>query len=80
LYASPNIVTVDSMRMRMRMTGHVARTVDMRHVYKVSIGKPECKRPLGRLYRTWEDNIRVHLRETRKEVVDWKYKGHDRNQ
>jgi hypothetical protein len=34
-----------------------------RKVYKVLIGKPEGKRPLGRLRRRWEDRIRMHFRE-----------------
>jgi hypothetical protein len=34
-----------------------------RNVYKVLVGKPEGKRPLGRPRRRWEDGIRVYLRE-----------------
>jgi hypothetical protein len=36
---------------------------DERKVYKVLVGKPEGKRPLGRLRRRWEDGIRMDLRE-----------------
>jgi hypothetical protein len=36
----------------------------MRSAYKILVGKPEGKRPLGRLRRAWEDNIRTDLRET----------------
>jgi hypothetical protein len=32
-----------------------------RGVYRVSIGRPEDKRPLGRLRRRWEDNIKLNL-------------------
>jgi hypothetical protein len=34
-----------------------------RGVYRVFVGRPECKRPLGRLRRRWEDNIKMDLRE-----------------
>jgi hypothetical protein len=47
LYSSPNIVTVIKSR-NMRWAGHVARMVEGRGVYRVLIGKPEGKRPLGR--------------------------------
>jgi hypothetical protein len=43
--------------------GHVARMVEGRGVYRVLIGRPECKRPLGRSMRRWEDNIKIKLRE-----------------
>jgi hypothetical protein len=42
-----------------------------RKVYKVSVGKPEGKRPLGRLRRRWEDGIRMNLREIGLGGVDW---------
>ena len=34
-----------------------------RGVYRVPVGKPEGRRPLGRPRRRWEDNIRMHLQE-----------------
>jgi hypothetical protein len=46
---------------RMRWAGHVVRIGDMRNVYKILFGKPEAKRPLGKLTRRCEDNIRVDL-------------------
>jgi hypothetical protein len=42
-----------------------------RKVYKVLVGKPEGKRPLGRPRRRWEDGIRVDLREIGLGGVDW---------
>jgi hypothetical protein len=42
-----------------------------RKVYKVLVGKPEGKRPLGRPRRKWEDGIRMDLREIGLEGVDW---------
>jgi hypothetical protein len=47
----------------MRWAGHVARMGEDRKVYKVLVGKPEGKRPLGRPRRRWEDGIRMDLRE-----------------
>jgi hypothetical protein len=41
----------------------VARMGEERNVYKVLVGKPEGKRPLGRSRRTWEYGIRMYLRE-----------------
>jgi hypothetical protein len=46
LYCSPNIVRVKKSR-RMRWAGHVARMGERRDVYRVSVGKPEEKRPSG---------------------------------
>jgi hypothetical protein len=46
---------------RMRWTGHAARIEEGRGVYRVSVGKPEEKRPLGRLRRRWKDNIKMHV-------------------
>jgi hypothetical protein len=44
---------------------------EMRNVYKMLVGKTEGKRPLGRSRRRWEDNVRMNLRETGREVMDW---------
>jgi hypothetical protein len=55
----------------MRWAGHVALMGDDRKVYKVLVGKPEGKRPLGRPRRRWEDGIRMDLRETGLRDVDW---------
>jgi hypothetical protein len=62
LYSSPNVVRVIKSR-RMRWAGHVARMGEGRVVYRVLVGKPEGKRPLGRPRLRWEDNIRLDLRE-----------------
>jgi hypothetical protein len=52
LYCSPNIVRVIKSR-RMRWAGHVARMGEERGVYRVLVGKPEGKRPLGDLGVNW---------------------------
>jgi hypothetical protein len=57
LYSSPDIIRQGKSR-RMRWAGHVARMGEERKVYKVLMGKPEGKRPLGRPRRRWEDGIR----------------------
>ena len=59
---SPDIGRVIKSR-RMRWAGHVARKGEGRGVYRVLVGKPEGRRPLGRPRRRWEDNIRMDLRE-----------------
>ena len=60
MYSSPNIVRVQKWR-RMRWAGYVARMGEERGVYRVLLGKPEGKRPLGRPRCRWVDNIRMDL-------------------
>jgi len=52
LYSSPNIVWVIKSR-RMRLVVHVAHMGERKVIYKVVVGKPEGKRPLGRPRRRW---------------------------
>ena len=56
LYGSPNNVRVIK-SIRIRWAGHVARMGETRGVYRVLVGKPEGKRPLGRRRSRWEDDI-----------------------
>jgi len=60
LYSSPNIVRVIKSR-RMRWAGHVACMGERRGVYRVLVGKPEGKKPLGKPRSKWEDNIEMNL-------------------
>ena len=60
LYCSPNIVRMIKWR-RMRWAGHVARMGEERGVYRVLVGKPEGRRPLGRPRCRRVDNIRMDL-------------------
>ena len=78
LYSLPNIVRVVKSR-RMRWAGHVARMEEGRGVYRVLVGKPEGKRPLGRPRRRWEDNIKMDLKEVGGSCGDWMYLAQDRD-
>jgi len=78
LYSSPNIVRVIKSR-RMRWAGHVARMGEGKGVYRVLVGKPEGRRPLGRPRRRWEDNIRMDLWEVGCGCVDWMELSQDRD-
>jgi hypothetical protein len=60
LYSSPDIIRQIKSR-RMRWTGHMGQG---RRVYKVLVGKPEGKRPLGRPKQRWENCIGMYLGKT----------------
>ena len=62
MYCSPNVVWVIKSR-RMRWAWHVSRMGERRGVYRVLVGKPEGKRPLGRPRLRWEDDIKLDLQE-----------------
>ena len=62
LYSSPNIVWVIKSR-RMRWVGHGECMGERRGVYRVLVGKPEGKRPLGRPRQGWYGNIKMDLQE-----------------
>jgi len=47
----------------MRWAGHVACMGERRDIYRILVGKPEGKRPLGRPRRRWEENIKMDLQE-----------------
>jgi len=78
LYPSPNTVRVINSR-RMRWAGHVACMGEERGVYRVWLGKPEGKRPLGRPRRRWVDNIRMGLQEVGCGYTDWIGLAQDRD-
>jgi len=64
---------------RMRLAGHVTRMGEGRGVYRVLVGKPEGRRPLGRPRPRWEDTIRMKLREVGCGCVDWMELAKDRD-
>jgi hypothetical protein len=59
------------MSRRMRWAGHVARVGETRDAYRILVGKPEGKRPLGRPTCKWVDNIKMDLRESGWGDIDW---------
>jgi len=70
LYSSPNIVWVIKSS-RMRWAGHVACMGERRDAYRVMVGKPVGKIPLGRPRHRWEDNIKTDLQEVGCEGMEW---------
>jgi hypothetical protein len=79
LHSSPNIGRVIKSR-RMRCAGHVARMGEGRGAYRVLVGRPEGKRPLGRPRRRLEDNIKMDLREIGIDGANWIRMAQDRVQ
>jgi hypothetical protein len=79
LYSSPNIVRVIKSR-RMRWAGHVACMGEGRGAYRVLVGRPEGKRPLGRPRCRWEDNIKMDLKEIGIDGANWIQLAQDRVQ
>jgi hypothetical protein len=78
LYSSPSIVRVIKSR-RMRCAGYVAHMGEERGVYRLLLGKPEGKRPLGRPRRRCVDNIRIDLQEVGCGYMDWIGLAQDRD-
>jgi hypothetical protein len=62
LYSSPSIIRIIKSR-RMRLAGPCSRNGEKRNAYRLLVGKPEGKRPLGRTRHRWVDNIRMDLGE-----------------
>jgi hypothetical protein len=63
---------------RVRWAGRVARMGEKRNVYRLLVGKPEGKRPLGRPRRRWIDNIKMDVLEIGLRFVDWIVLAQDR--
>jgi hypothetical protein len=78
LHCSSTIVWVIKSR-RMSRVGHVAHTGEKRGVYRVLVGKPEGKRPLGRHKCRWENNIKMNLQDVGCGDIDWIELAQDRD-
>jgi hypothetical protein len=68
LYSTPSIIRIIK---SMRWAGHVARMGEKVTAYRLLVGKPEGKRPLGRPRRRWVDNFKMDLLEIGWGGVDW---------
>ncbi|KAJ4430145.1 hypothetical protein ANN_22355 [Periplaneta americana] len=79
LYSSSDIIRNIKYR-RLRWAGHVARMGESRNAYRVLVGRPKGKRPLGRPTRRWEDNIKMDLREVGYDDREWINLAQDRDQ
>jgi hypothetical protein len=81
LYSLPYKIRMIESR-RIRWAGHATRMGETRNAYRILVGKPTGKRPLGRPRRKWVDNtsIKMDLRETGREGMDWIELGQDRDQ
>jgi hypothetical protein len=66
LYSSPSKIRMIKWR-RIRLAGHVARMGVERNAYRLLVGKPEGKRPLGSPRRRWHDNIKMDNTELKME-------------
>jgi hypothetical protein len=65
---------------KVRWAGHVARLVEKRNAYRILVGKPEGKRPLGRPRHRWVYNIQIYLREIGWDGLDWMDLAQDRDE
>jgi hypothetical protein len=78
IICTPDIIRQIKSR-RMRWAGHVARMGEGRNLYRVLVGKPGGRRPLGRPRRRWEDGIRMDLEEIGWGGVEWIHLAQDRD-
>jgi hypothetical protein len=68
------------MSRRIRWAGHVAQMGEKRNAYRILVGKPDGRRPLGRPRCRWVVNIKMGLREIEWDGVDWIDMVQDRDQ
>jgi hypothetical protein len=78
LYSSPSIIRVIKPR-RIRWAEHVARMGKKLNAYRILVGAPEGKKPLGRPRSWWMNNVKMDLREMWWVGMDWIYLTQDRN-
>jgi hypothetical protein len=77
LYSSPYIIRMIRPR---RMKWAVSGMGEKRNAYKILVGKPEEKRPLGRPRRRWVGNSKIDIREAEWDDMDWIDLAEDRDQ
>jgi hypothetical protein len=77
LYSSPDIARAITSR-RMRRVRHVARMGERKGIYRVLVGRPKGKGPLGRPRRRCEDNIKMDGREIGIDGMNWIRLAQDR--
>jgi hypothetical protein len=70
LYSYPSIIRMMKSR-KMGWTGHVARMGEKGNAYRILVGKPEGRIPLGRTGSRWMDNIKMDLKEIGWDGMDW---------
>jgi hypothetical protein len=78
LYSSPSIIKMLK-SWRMRSAGHAARMGEKSNAFRIFVGKPEGKRPLGIPRCRWVDNIKIDLRKIEWCGMNWIDLGQDRN-
>jgi PAS domain-containing protein len=78
LYFSPSIIRMIKSR-RLRWARHVVRTGEKMNAYRILVGTPEGKRPLGRLRRRWVDKIKMDLRDIVWGGMNWFDLAQDRD-
>ncbi|KAJ4450211.1 hypothetical protein ANN_01618 [Periplaneta americana] len=81
LYSSPDIIrNIKSRRLRWAEHVSLARMGESRNAYRVLVGRPEGKRPLGRPRRRWEDNVKMDLKAVGYNDREWINLAQDRDQ
>jgi hypothetical protein len=70
LHFSPSVIRIIQSR-RIIRAGHVTQMGEKRNAYRLLVGMPERKRPLGRQRCRWEDSIKLDLVEIGLRELDW---------
>jgi hypothetical protein len=79
VYSSPSVIRIIKSR-RIMWAGRVARMGEKRNAYRILVGKPEGKRPLGRQRLRWVINVKIDFAEIGWDCRNWIDLGKDRDQ